>query len=185
MNARITAASLLLATALAAPVLAQPDRKNDEIFKDVSEKVLSYPQFTIFDDVSAAIEGGVVTLVGKVTMPFKRNDIEKRIAKVAGVTRVENRIGVLPVSQFDDELRYSVARAIYGSSAFWQYASMSNPPIHIVVERGRITLTGVVASDVERMLARSLATSFNAFSVKSDLKTDAEMKAVLEGKGTS
>ena len=104
MIARITAASLLLATALAAPVLAQPDRKNDEIFKDVSEKVLSYPQFTIFDDVSAAIEGGVVTLVGKVTMPFKRNDIEKRIAKVAGVSRVENRIGVLPVSQFDVEL---------------------------------------------------------------------------------
>ena len=183
MFTRTIAASLLLATAFAAPALAQPDRKNDEIFKDVSEKVLSYPQFTIFDDVSAVIENGVVTLVGKVTMPFKRNDIEKRIAKVAGVSRVENRIGVLPVSQFDDELRYSVARAIYGSSAFWQYASMSNPPIHIVVERGRVTLTGVVASEVERMLARSLATSFNAFSVTSALKTDAEMKVILEGKG--
>jgi hypothetical protein len=60
---------------------------------------------------------------------------------------------------------------------------MSNPPIHIVVERGRVTLTGVVASDVERMLARSLATSFNAFSVTSALKTDAEMKVILEGKG--
>jgi hyperosmotically inducible protein len=176
-------AGLLLATALAAPALAQAERKDDEIFKDVSEIVLGYPQFTIFDDVSAAIEGGVVRLEGKVTMPFKRNDIEKRVAKVAGVSRVENRIGVLPVSQFDEELRYSVARAIYGSSAFWQYASMSNPPIHIIVERGRVTLTGVVTSEVERMLARSLATSFNAFSVKSDLKTDAEMKTILEGKG--
>jgi hyperosmotically inducible protein len=184
MFANIIAASLL-ATALAAPVLAQPDRKPDEIFRDVSDKVLSYPQFTIFDDVSAAIDGGVVRLEGKVTMPFKRIDIEKRIAKVAGVSRVENRIGVLPVSQFDDELRYSVARAIYGSSAFWQYASMSNPPIHIIVERGRITLTGVVSSEVERMLARSLATSFNAFSVKSDLKTDQEMKSILDHKGSN
>lgn len=183
MVARMIAASLLLATALAAPALAQVDRKDDEIFKDVSREVLSYPQFTIFDDVSAGIEGGVVTLAGKVTMPFKRNAIEKRIAKVAGVSRVENRIGVLPVSQFDDELRYSVARAIYGSAAFWQYASMSNPPIHIIVERGRITLTGVVATEVERMLARSLATSFNAFSVRSDLRTDAEMRATLDGKG--
>ena len=101
-----------------------------------------YPQFTIFDDVSAVVADGVVTLKGKVTMPFKKHDIEKRVAKVPGVTHVENRIGVLPVSQFDDELRYAVARAIYGSSAFWHYASMVNPPIHIIVEGGRVTLTG-------------------------------------------
>jgi hyperosmotically inducible protein len=187
MNARVAAAAVLLAMALAAPARAQTleDRKNDEIFKDVSETVLRYPQFTIFDDVSAAVADGVVTLDGKVTMPFKKKDIERRVAKVPGVTRVENRIGVLPVSRFDDELRYSVARAIYGSSAFWHYASMVNPPIHIIVEGGRITLTGVVASNVERMMARSLATSFTAFSVTSDLKTDQEMKALLDRKGVS
>jgi hyperosmotically inducible protein len=105
------------------------------------------------------------------------------VAKVAGVTRVENRITVLPVSLFDDDLRYAIARAIYGSSAFWPYASMSNPPIHIVVERGRVTLTGVVNSEVDRMLARSLASSFGAFSVTSELKTDAEMKALLDRRG--
>ena len=31
---------------------------------------------------------------------------------------------------------------------------MPNPPIHIIVERGRVTLTGVVQSEVDRMLAR-------------------------------
>jgi len=101
------------------------------------------------------------------------------------VKHVENRIGVLPVSRFDDELRYAVARAIYGSLAFWQYASMVNPPIHIIVEGGRVTLTGVVASNVERMMARSLATSFTALSVTNDLKTDQEMKALLDRKGVS
>ena len=30
---------------------------------------------------------------------------------------------------------------------------MANPPIHIIVEDGRVTLTGVVNSNVERMLA--------------------------------
>jgi len=174
-----------VAAALAVPVQAQGDRKDDEVFRNVSETVLRYPQFTIFDDVRAAVGDGVVTLNGKVTMPFKKNDIERRVAKIDGVKHVDNRIGVLPVSIFDDELRYSVARAIYGSSAFWQYASMVNPPIHIIVERGRVTLTGVVASDVERMLARSLATSFNAFSVTNDLKTDQEMKALLDRKGSS
>jgi len=165
------------------PAWAQDVRKTDEIFKDVQDQVLSYAQFTIFDDVGAGIENGVVTLAGKVTMPFKRDDIARRVAKVPGITRVENRITVLPVSSFDDDLRYAIARAIYGNSAFWPYASMSNPPIHIVVERGRVTLTGVVNSEVDRMLARSLASSFGAFSVMSDLKTDAEMKALLDRRG--
>ncbi len=186
MTARL-AAAVVLAAALAVPAQAQiPDvRKADEVFRDVSDTVLRYPQFTIFDDVSADVSDGVVTLEGRVTMPFKKQDLERRVAKVAGVTRVENKIGVLPVSRFDDELRYGLARAIYGSSAFWHYASMANPPIHIVVENGRVRLTGVVASDVERMLARSLATSFNAFSVTNDLRTDAEMKALLDRKGVN
>jgi hyperosmotically inducible protein len=183
MNPKLFAPSLVILTALAMPAWAQDVRKTDEIFKDVQDQVLSYAQFTIFDDVGAGIENGVVTLAGKVTMPFKRDDIARRVAKVPGITRVENRITVLPVSSFDDDLRYAIARAIYGNSAFWPYASMSNPPIHIVVERGRVTLTGVVNSEVDRMLARSLASSFGAFSVMSDLKTDAEMKALLDRRG--
>ena len=183
MNGKRIGASLVILTALALPARAQDERKADELFKDVQEQVLSYAQFTIFDDVGADIDNGVVTLVGRVTMPFKRSDIARRVSRVKGVTRVENRIGVLPVSPFDDDLRYAIARAIYGSSAFWPYASMSNPPIHIVVERGRVTLTGVVASEVDRMLARSLASSFGAFSVTSELKTDAEMKALLDRRG--
>lgn len=183
MNTKLFAASLVILTALAVPAWAQDARKDDEIFKDVQDQVLSYAQFTIFDDVGANIENGVVTLVGKVTMPFKRDDIARRIAKVPGVVRVDNRISVLPVSIYDDDLRYSIARAIYGSSAFWPYASMANPPIHIIVERGRVTLTGVVATEVDRMLARSLASSLGAFSVTSELKTDAEVKTLLERHG--
>jgi hyperosmotically inducible protein len=118
---------------------------------------------------------GVVTLTGKVTMPFKRDDIERRIARVDGVRSVKDQISVLPVSQFDDELRYRIARSIYNNSNFWSYAIMANPPIHIVVEHGRVTLTGVVQSEVDRMLARSLATQFGALSVTNALKTDAEV----------
>jgi predicted kinase len=82
---------------------------------------------------------------------------------------------VLPVSLLDDALRNQVARSIYGNSNFWDYAIMRNPPIHIVVEGGHVTLTGVVRSNVDRMLARSLANQFSAFSVTSKLKTDSEM----------
>jgi hyperosmotically inducible periplasmic protein len=155
-------------------------RKDFQVLKDVATSVERYTRFTIFDDVSASVKDGVVTLTGKVTMPFKRDDIEKRVAKVNGVVTVRDEITVLPVSQFDDELRYRIARSIYGHSNFWNYAIMANPPIHIVVERGRVTLTGVVGSEVDRMLARSLATQFGAFSVTNDLKTDAEMREALE-----
>jgi hyperosmotically inducible protein len=155
-------------------------RKDFQVLKDVATSVERYTRFTIFDDVSAGVKDGVVTLTGKVTMPYKRDDIEKRVAKVNGVVTVRDEITVLPVSQFDDELRYRIARSIYGHSNFWNYAIMPNPPIHIVVEHGRVTLTGVVGSEVDRMLARSLATQFGAFSVTNALKTDAEMREALE-----
>ena len=175
----ITAAGLVLMAnvALAASI---DTRKDFQVLKDVATSVERYTRFTIFDDVSASVKDGVVTLTGKVTMPYKRDDIEKRVAKVNGVVTVRDEITVLPVSLFDDELRYRIARSIYGHSNFWNYAIMVNPPIHIVVERGRVTLTGVVGSEVDRMLARSLATQFGAFSVTNELKTDAEMREALE-----
>ena len=123
---------------------------------------------------------GRVVLSGWVTMPYKRDDLERRVRKVEGVRAIENAIGVLPVSHFDDDLRFRIARAIYGHSLFWNYANMANPPIRIVVNRGRVSLEGVVHSNVERMLARSLASGFGEFELKNDLKTDAEIREAVE-----
>jgi hyperosmotically inducible protein len=157
--------------ALATSAFAQ-DRRDVRLAEDIGRSITSYARLTIFDDINATVENGMVVLTGKVTMPFKKDDIEKRISKVDGVRTVRSDIGVLPVSQYDDELRYRVSRAIYGHPSFWQYASMANPPIHIVVERGRVTLTGRVNSDVERMLAYSLAQVDGALSVSNQLKLD-------------
>lgn len=155
-------------------------RKDLQVLKDVAASVDRYARFTIFDDVSAHVKDGVVTLTGRVTMPFKREDIEKRVSKVDGVVGVRDDITVLPVSTFDNELRYSIARSIYGNSNFWNYAIMASPPIHIVVERGRVTLTGVVGSDMDRILARALASQSGAFAITNDLKTDAEVRDSLD-----
>lgn len=161
--------------------LAQPaERKDLQVFNDISTTVNRYAYFTIFDDVRADVSGGVVTLEGKVTMPYKKDDIAKRVAKVGGVTAVVNEIEVLPVSTWDDQLRYRIARAIYGNPHFWNYGASANPSIHIVVERGRVTLTGVVQSDVDRMLARSLVDQSGVFSVTNHLQTVAEARDALE-----
>ena len=156
------------------------ERKDLQVFNDIAKQVNRYTQLTIFDSISASVNDGRVVLSGWVTMPYKRDDLERRLLKVDGVSAIDNQIGVLPVSQFDDELRFRIARAIYSNSSFWQYASMANPPIRVVVNRGRVTLEGVVQSNVERMLARSLASGFGEFALKNDLKTDAEVREAAE-----
>ena len=167
-------------TLAASTASAQPLRTNYDVFKDVSNQVTRYVNFTVFDNVAAEVSNGTVTLIGQVTMPYKKDDLVRRVGKVDGVAHVHDKIEVLPVSFFDDDLRFRIARAIYGNPAFWHYGAMANPPIHIVVENGHVTLTGVVNSDVERALARSLATGFGSFTVTNDLKTDAEMKQLME-----
>ena len=158
-----------------------PERKSLQVINDITKQVRQYTRYTIFDDVSVRLEdNGIAVLSGKVTMPFKKDDIGRLVGRVQGVSTVQNDIAVLPVSPFDDELRFRISRAIYGNSAFWHYAAMANPPIHIVVERGRVTLTGVVQSDVERILARSLVDQFGVFSVTNKLQTVAEARDQLE-----
>src|SRR3954464_14707062 len=114
--------ALALTANVALAATAQSDRKNLQVFHDISNTVTHYTHFTIFDDVSAQVNDGVVTLTGKVTQPYKRDDIMKRVADVDGVVEVRDNIEVLPVSSSDDQLRYRIARAIYGNPNFWNYA---------------------------------------------------------------
>ena len=172
--------SLGMALSASVALADTADRKDLQVFNDVAKSVNRYVHFTIFDDVNANVKDGVVTLTGRVTMPYKRDDIMKRVSDVGGVREVRDNIEVLPVSQSDDRLRYRIARAIYSNPNFWNYAIGPNPSIHIIVERGRVTLTGVVNSNVDRMLARSLVDQFGVMSVKNDLKTDAEIREAIE-----
>lgn len=179
MTARLlTLVALTLTLAAPSAMAATPD--DLALFKKVQDQVLRYPQFSIFDSVHASIADGVVELTGKVTMPYKRDAIERRVSQTPGVRAVRSRITVLPVSRMDDELRVSVARAIYGNVNFWGYGSMANPPIHVIVEHGRLTLEGVVRSEGDRVIAQSIAAGFPSFAFRNELKTDAEMRQELE-----
>ena len=157
------------------------DRKDLQVFNDISKTVQRYTHFTVFDNVDASVKNGVVTLTGQVTMPFKRDDIEKRVAKVDGVKQVNDKITVLPVSQFHDQLRYRIARAIYSNPNFWNYAIGPNQPIHIVVDHSHVTLEGIVLNDTDRAIARSIVgNQFGVMSVTNNLKTEAEAHDALE-----
>ncbi len=171
----------LAIVALAASTAWAGDRTKHDLFKRIQEQVLRYALFTVFDNVDVAIgEDGFVTLSGRVTGGHKQRALEQRVAAIDGVTAVANEITVLPASRFDDQLRYRVARAIYGNSTFWHYAARAHPSIHIVIERGHVTLTGVVDSETDRHLAFVLARQFDAFSVTNELKLPAEVTADRE-----
>lgn len=171
----------LAVVALTVSSAAAHEVTTNDLFERIQKQVLRYSRYTVFDDINVGIgPDGHVRLTGHVTWGHKSNEIEKRVAALDGVTGVTNDIAVLPVSPFDDELRYRIARAIYGNPTFWRYGSGINPPIHIVVERGRVRLTGVVATETERALARSLANRFGAFGVTNELRLPAEVQAERE-----
>ena len=83
MKARLGGPLVAALLVLASGATAQ-DRRDLRITDAVVREVTTYTQFTIFDDVNARIENGVVTLTGKVTMPYKKTDIERRVAKIEG-----------------------------------------------------------------------------------------------------
>ena len=169
---RVSIIVFLLVTLLGVRPIAAEQLPDRVLAERVAEVVRDYSHFGIFDDINIQVENRSVTLFGRVTMPYKRDDIEARVKKIDGIRDLTNNVAVLPVSIYDSELRERLARAIYGNLAFRHYASMANPPIHIVVENGRVTLTGAVNSEVEKMLAYSLAQVPGAFSVRNDLKVD-------------
>ncbi len=143
---------------------------DQKVAEEIAKAVNRYPNFTIYDDVNLAIDNGAVTLNGRVTMPYKSEEIATRVSKVLGVQSVENRIETLPVNIGDQKLRAALLYRIYGDSMFREYASRVNPPIHIVVERGRVALTGAVRSEVEKRKAEHIARStFGVFAVENRL----------------
>ena len=153
---------------------------NLRVFKEVSAKIDHYALFTVFDNVEIEAKDGVVTLHGQVTMPYKRDDIGRLAANADGVREVKNEIAVLPASISDDRLRYRVARSIFSNPSLQRYALGPNPSIHIVVDRGHVTLAGVVNSALDQRLAMLAANQFPAFSVTNNLKTEAEVRNSLE-----
>lgn len=166
----IVLAGLSIVTLLGGSGLGYAQVSDRDLGEKVVESILRYGKFSIFDDVNITVENRNVLLTGKVTIPLKKDEIGKRVERIDGVRSVVNDLDVLPVSQIDQRLRVAVANAIYYHPAFWRYAEQANPPIHIIVENQRITLTGVVDSQVDKMLAYSLAQVGSNLGVENKLR---------------
>lgn len=125
------------------------DVSSQQLIKKARHEVLMYPYYTVFDHITFSVEGNRLTVAGQVTQPFKKSDLGNILAGIRGVTYLKNNIQVLPLSSFDDHIREEVAERIYGDPMFSNYGNQANPPIHIIVDNGDVTLYGVVNSKVE------------------------------------
>lgn len=142
--------------------------------QQVGKRLLSLPDYAVFDSLSFELRGSTVVLKGYASRPALKDDAAKAAKSVAGVQAVENDIQVLPYSPNDDRLRVAVFRRIYGAPTLRKYSNgaplvvdplavaaggiTNDPPlgfhaIHIVVDNGRVTLTGVVDSKQDAEMA--------------------------------
>jgi hyperosmotically inducible protein len=144
--------------------------------KAVADAVLGYPRYGVFDSVGVGVDNGVVTLQGSVRDSGRKDEIDRRVARLDGVREVRNEIRVQPASLFDDRLRLELYRRIYGNGLFERYATFANPPIRIIVDHGNITLAGVVNSRVEKVALESIARGVLAFKVDNQVQVESEIE---------
>jgi hyperosmotically inducible periplasmic protein len=161
---------LMVAAILSAGIAGAANKDNDnlpsgdeQIAKAIRHEVVTYPYYSIFDDINYRIANGQVELIGAVNQPFKKKDIERLVFKIPGVNSVANGLKVLPTSIEDDRLRLQIARAIYRDPALSRYAIQAVPPVHIIVDNGHVTLTGVVSNELEKNVAGVRAAGFLSF----------------------
>src|SRR5262249_35621916 len=119
------------------------------------------------------VEGSTVTLMGQVTRPTLKSDAENVVKGVEGVEKVNNQVEVLPLSSMDDRIRLATYRAIFGQPGLDRYAMQAVPPIHIIVNNGKVTLEGIVANEGDKDRAGVQANSVSGvFGVTNNLKVE-------------
>jgi hyperosmotically inducible periplasmic protein len=169
---------LVLACAAGRNAFATTEPQDAGIVKEVRHELRMLPYYGVFDWLEFVVQpDNTVVLRGQVVRPTTKSDAEARVSKIDGVSKVINEIEVLPASPQDDRLRRALYRELYGwNSPLFRYATQSVPPIHIIVNRGRAVLKGVVANKGDAQLAYMRARSVpGLFDVKSELMIESEM----------
>ena len=167
-------AVLLLAFAPAV-VNAQSGASNPQLERRVRKELVTLPYYGVFDNLAYQVNGGTVTLYGQVVRPTTRSDAAGRVKRIPGVTHVVNNIKVLPLSRFDDNIRRATYRSIARTGGLYRYLQGANPSLHIVVNRGHVTLEGVVSGSGDRNLAYMAANRVpGVFSVTNNLRVEGQ-----------
>jgi hyperosmotically inducible periplasmic protein len=148
-------------------------------------------------------DNGTVTLMGYSYRGSLKGDAERAVKRVPEVTSVVNKIEDLSPSSMDDQLRWNIYFRIYDDPFLSRYAPgggllwghrhafrgrtffplgparfpgtepAGDYPIHIVVDKGRVTLLGVVDNESDKTVAGMKAREVpGSFAVDNELVVD-------------
>jgi hyperosmotically inducible protein len=151
---------------------------------EIERELLLIPEYTVFDWIKAEVQpAGSVCLRGQATGKAK-TAVLAHLRQMPDAPNIADEIEILPNGYDDVRLRLRVFSALFGAnSALLHYATQAAPPIHIIVQRGRVTLKGQVAQLAESMLATMRARGVkNVRSVKNELRVVPNKKAVVATK---
>lgn len=170
---------ILMTAALATGAAFAAVPSDADLAKSVRHEVLMYSRYTLWDDISFRVNNGNVELLGAVSQPYKKQDIDRLVKGIPGVASVTNEIKVLPLSPFDDRLRLQIARAVFGYPALSRYAMGAVPSIHIIVDNGQVTLTGSVSTEADKQIAgmRASMAGLSLGAVVNNLSVDQPSKS--------
>ena len=144
------------------------DTKTIELKVEKQIKRLAY--YGVFDIIAFEVDGSTVILSGKVLNAVNRKSAERRIRKIDGVENVVNNIEILPLSRFDDSIRFRTVRALSRGGNVYRYLQGVNPAMRIIVKHGHVTLEGYVRTKGDSRLAYLLANGVTGtFSVTNNL----------------
>jgi hyperosmotically inducible protein len=149
----------------------QANNGQDRISREVRHELVMLPYYGVFDNLAYSVNGAVVALYGQVTNPTLKSDAGNVVKRIEGVTKVDNQIEVLPLSPMDDQIRRAAYRVIYSEPALSRYAMQAVPPIHIIVDNGKVTLVGVVDNAGDKNIAGVRANTVpGVFSVTNNIQ---------------
>ncbi len=163
-------------------VFPETPRSDKDIRVDAENAVLRWERYGPFDAVGVDVKDGTVKLSGWVENPFKRNEVEERLAQVEAVRDVLNNLRVQGFSQNDVRLREEINSKIYSDPLFERWRDQPDPPVRVYVNRGRVTLAGTVGSAVEQTAVGLIARGTLAFAVDNQVKVEREEKQKEDSK---
>ena len=184
MASRTSLLSFLLAGALAGAITitlgasgayagTSPNTKVPTLSDQVHHELAMLPWYGAFDNLEYQVNGSEVILLGQVTSEHAvtKDDAARFVKSIPGVTNVVNRIEVLPLSRFDDQIRRAEFRTFFSHADLGRYTMGAIPQVHIIVMNGHVTLEGVVMNQMDKNIAGIMANTVpGVFSVENNLR---------------
>ena len=151
-------------------VAGNSSAKDVSLTDKVRHELNMLPYYGVFDAITYQVNGNAVTLSGAVHYPVLASDAANVVKRIPGVVSVSNKIEVLPLSRFDDQIRLAAWRTVYSWPTMSRVSTMPLPPVRIIVKNGDITLVGMVPSQADKDALNIRVNGIpNVFSVKNDL----------------